>query len=446
MQQNIKGLLCSLLYQLLEASDALVDYITSHFNDITRKESYTDWAIPELKQVCFQALQSFGRPLCIFIDGLDEVDPKDGIFDLFEVLDVIKQSPSTKLCLSSRPEPPIVRRLERYPQLRIQDLTLEDLWTYATGKLQFPTSYSGSKYSRARHDIICGLVKKAEGVFLWLCLAVKSLNAGLDNEDQLEEVAQRAECLPPDLARLYMGMWTRFNEDHAVYRQNAALYLKLVIASLAAPWDPLREGLSCLTQPNITVFEMAIAIASSEFRFELTMPTAENLANSCRDTIHLIQTRCAGLLEISFQPKPTHLSVELLHPRPKFSTVVPFINGSQTIKFIHRTAYDFLIDTAEGGDILSADATSEQSLYLKLFRAGLSARYLFPHLKFGKSPCLELYTEELSEIWHLADSCQDSALDAQLQEIGTFLELSGSLGGLTLHWGDRHKSNILQKD
>lgn len=37
MQQNIKGLLCSLLYQLVESNDALIDYIISHFNDVMQK-------------------------------------------------------------------------------------------------------------------------------------------------------------------------------------------------------------------------------------------------------------------------------------------------------------------------------------------------------------------------------------------------------------------------
>jgi hypothetical protein len=143
MQQNIKGLLCSLLYQLVDANDALTEYIASHFNDVMRKDTYTDWATTELKQVCVQALRNFGRPLCIFVDGLDEVDPRDGIFELFEVVDIIRQSPSIKLCLSSRPEAPIVKRLGRYPQLRIQDLTWGDLWTYAECRLLFPTLYLG---------------------------------------------------------------------------------------------------------------------------------------------------------------------------------------------------------------------------------------------------------------------------------------------------------------
>lgn len=375
MQQDIKGLLCSLLYQLVEANDALIEYITSHFKNFTQKDNYTDWAIPELKQVCFQSLQNFGRPLCIFMDGLDEVDPTDGILELFEVVNVIKQTPGTKLCLSSRPEPPIVKRLEMYPQLRIQDLTLGDLCTYAEGKLQFPTLYSADEHEQARQYIIHELVRKAEGVFLWLCLAVKSLNAGLDNEDHLEEVAQRAECLPPDLSRLYGDMWSRFNEDHAIYHQSTALYLKLVITSLKPPWKESGERLYFLVHSDITVLEMAIAMASPEFRLEIAIPTAEKLASACRDTLRLILTQCAGLLEIVVQPRHTRL-LDPGDSRHEFNTITPFGDGSQTVRFIHRTAFDFLTDTIEGSAILSADVTSEQSRGMKLFRAGLSARYL----------------------------------------------------------------------
>lgn len=74
MQQNIKGLLCSLLYQLVETNNTLIEVIVRITNNAMRKDACTDWDILELKNACFQALQNFGRPLCIFIDGLDEVD------------------------------------------------------------------------------------------------------------------------------------------------------------------------------------------------------------------------------------------------------------------------------------------------------------------------------------------------------------------------------------
>ncbi|KAH8680566.1 hypothetical protein BX600DRAFT_941 [Xylariales sp. PMI_506] len=92
MQQNIRGVLCSLLYQLLSVKYALIDDIISNMNDIALKENYTDWSVQELKLTFHLALQTFGRPLCIFLDGLDEVDPSDGILDLFEVVDMLRQS------------------------------------------------------------------------------------------------------------------------------------------------------------------------------------------------------------------------------------------------------------------------------------------------------------------------------------------------------------------
>jgi hypothetical protein len=443
MQQNIKGLLCSLLYQLVEAEDALIENIASYFTDIARKETHTDWSMLELKHVCTQSLLNFGRPLCIFIDGLDEVDPRDGILGLFEVLDTIKQSPSTKLCLASRPEPPIVKRLGGYHQLQIQDLTLEDLWIYANGRLQFPTLYSGERYEQARHNIKRGLIEKSEGVFLWLCLAVKSLNAGLDNEDHLEDVFQRAESLPPDLARLYMDMWTRFNEDHAVYRQSAALYFKLVMASKRPPEEKWHLPI-LTTESDITIFEMALATALPEFRPELDIPTAEELTNACIDTIRFVQMRCAGMLEIVVQPRSIRANERGGYAKPELSTVVPFGNGSQTIRFIHRTAFDFLTDTPEGRTILNADVTSEQSVCLKLFRAVCSRRYFFPDSPHPSS--LQIFTSKLSNIWHMAGSCPNSALDIQLQETMTFLEHWGASKSLERDWVPRHTLPIIGKD
>lgn len=41
MQQNIKGLLCSLLHQLVEANGELIEHIVGPFDDAIRKETYT---------------------------------------------------------------------------------------------------------------------------------------------------------------------------------------------------------------------------------------------------------------------------------------------------------------------------------------------------------------------------------------------------------------------
>jgi len=435
MQQNIKGLLCSLLYQLLETGDALIETIAPVIDDGVRKDTYTDWDILELKNVCFLALQLFGRPLCLFIDGLDEVDPKDGILELFEVVNAIKQFPTTKLCLSSRPEPPIVKRLAAYPQLQIHDSTWKDLWTYTQGKLQFPTSYLSHQSASIWLEIIDYLVRKSEGVFLWLCLAVKNLSAGLDNDDVLETVLHRAERLPPDLTHLYMDMWARLNEDHAIYRQSAALCFKLVIASVRTTPGPV--NVPRLHTIPLTVLEMAIAADTPGSSPDALLLSAEEWARAWNrahtastNIMHLVWTRCAGLLDIVSSPPSPGICKDLLAPFPgsEFGKVKAFGDGSLTIRFIHRTAFDFLRDTTEGRTILSTDATSEQALSLRLFRGALWTEYLIR----PSTGSFETFMQELSHIWYWGGSCPDSTLVAQFENTARLLEHLGTSGVLEL--------------
>lgn len=437
MQQNIKGLLCNLLYQILEVDAALIENMTSHFPETRHKSMHTDWSVSELTRVFLALLKGSEKPICIFLDGLDEVDPDDGIFDLFEVIDNIRHTPRTKLCLSSRPEPPIRKRLTDYPQLRLQDLTLGDTWTYAKGMLKFPSFRSGDKHRMARDMILRDLVEKAEGVFLWLCLAVKTLNAGLDNGDSLEEVVCRANGLPTSLVDLYKDIWSRANRYHAVYRQEAALYFKTVLAS-KTPF-PGSLSLYCMTQPDISVFEMALARSTAESRLQNDLIPAEKLYNLCSETERRIQTRCAGLLEIGKSGKISKSYGVGCLRRPGYDELLQFADGSMTIKFIHRSAFDFLRDTAEGQDILSNDTTSERSIYTNIFKACLSSRYLLCPVSV-RPPCLEAYISELGQIWNLPGS-HDTSHQLLLYETAAFLEHAGSSGHLKLYWQCRHKSS-----
>ncbi|KAF2968298.1 hypothetical protein GQX73_g5272 [Xylaria multiplex] len=346
IQQNIKGLLCNLLHQIIEADTTLVEYMTSHFAEIRRKSTHTDWSVPELTGILLTLMENFEKPACIFLDGLDEVDPDEGILELFEVIEKIRQIPTTKLCLSSRPEPPIRKRLTDYPQLRLEDLTQGDTWSYAKGMLKFPSPYSEGKYRIARHEILRGLVEKAEGVFLWLCLAIKTLSAGLENGDSPEEVALRANDLPTRLLEIGPS-----EEDSETYG-------------------------------------------------------------------------------------PEHIR------RPGYENIPHFGDGSRTIKFIHRSAFDFLTDTAEGQDILSKDETSERFIYVNIFKAGLSSRYLLRPSSMRRLD-LERCIGELGRIWNIPGDHRNFE-NLMLYETALFLESFGSSGDLILGWQRRHKSTALE--
>lgn len=227
LQQNIKGLLCSLLYQLLQNSVTALNTVLSSVPDSNIKDTETDWSAAELMELCLQVACAYDRPLCVFLDGLDEVDPKDGVISLLHFIDKLSRCSNTKICLSSRPEPLLQTRLSNYPRLRLQDLNRGDLQLYARDHVMFLDDHI------AEHDgdPVVSLIDKAEGVFLWLVLATKSINKGVEYGDATATFQERIDRLPGDLISLYKDMWKRACEDDPlVYRQTAALYFKLLLA------------------------------------------------------------------------------------------------------------------------------------------------------------------------------------------------------------------------
>ena len=101
-------------------------------------------------------LQISIRPSCLFIDGLDEVDPSDGQLWLIDLLRDLQSIPRLKLCVSSRPEPLLQQYLKQFPMFEIQDLTYADIWLFASHTLRslFPETHLNSEVEEYRHLIL----------------------------------------------------------------------------------------------------------------------------------------------------------------------------------------------------------------------------------------------------------------------------------------------------
>jgi hypothetical protein len=105
MQCNTKGLLCTLLYQLLQQDEDGI-WMTELFrrnHSLKNKESDSNWSEAELKKALSMTLHltSLSHQICIFLDGLDEVRQSDGKHKLLNLLDWFKSSAPLKLCVSS---------------------------------------------------------------------------------------------------------------------------------------------------------------------------------------------------------------------------------------------------------------------------------------------------------------------------------------------------------
>ena len=379
MQKNVKGFICSLLYQLLLENASMIDVLLEKDRERGLKDSEADWSVRDLRKAFFQVLGEYDKPICLFIDGIDEIDTQQGVQDLLDILEELKKVPNLKMCVTSRVDQTIYDRLNGCPQLRIHDLTLNDLHTYAVNNLRVPPDHPSEFTEIEVLLIISLLIQKADGVFLWLCLAVSSVNRGLCNEDDYTTLIERINSLPSDLVDLYRDMWARMNDDQGIYRKKAAMYFNLVIAaSKIPPRDEHLNTPSSFMWSGMTILEMRMASippSDSFFSFK-TGPSAKVLLKQCQNTEKSLRICCAGLLEISEKPLgPSYKGKEFaVFHKKEFQPLLPYILGERSLRFLHRTAYDFMTDTAEGREILAFDDTPTELLQLRALKASLAVR------------------------------------------------------------------------
>lgn len=367
MQRNMEGLLCSLLYQLLENNLNALKEVMSFVPG--SKSSHTDWSHAELQSSVAKALDSYDNGVCLFLDGIDEIKPEDGTKDgIPEFLDwaiELSQRSKIKLVLASRPDPHILTtRLSRYPRLRLQDLNYQDLMTYAEGRVKIPEK----NISAENKDLIRSLAYKAEGVFLWLILAIKSVNEGFRNDDSVETLQERIDCLPQGLDSLYKDMWARAGADNpAEYRQTAALYFKLLLAS------------KTLEDSAITAFEVMLATTglADSVLHAIADPSKlvreDDMLQQYRRVQKKLNIYCVGLIETMKHDHHRGPAADYSWYGHVYDRIFEVAVAVTTkLDFVHRTARDFLTDTKSGREILAFDTSSELFIECRLLHARLA--------------------------------------------------------------------------
>ncbi|KAL8964240.1 MAG: hypothetical protein Q9183_004592, partial [Haloplaca sp. 2 TL-2023] len=226
MQSSLKGFLCSIIHQVLNAHFDLVDASLSIDPNLSRKRSTEDWSNEELHKLLRRTIAILKQPMCIFIDGLDEFDQDNDPNTLLGLIEELASAPTIKLCVSSRPENYLTKHLRRYKQLQLQDLTIDDMRLCIEDTLNrtrekcTPAVVSDEYVEK----IIRKIMQKAEGVFLWVHYALASLVKGMRNDDDFGDLLGRIEELPKGMYELYLNMWNRLNGDQDRYRQEAATY------------------------------------------------------------------------------------------------------------------------------------------------------------------------------------------------------------------------------
>ncbi|OCT46720.1 hypothetical protein CLCR_01785 [Cladophialophora carrionii] len=377
-QRSLKGALCALLYQLVSMHPEIATEILRHEPLLSRRDSAADWSQADLINLAPKMFSTFNGHIALFIDGLDEFDRDEDIKALFDLLHSLTKTSRVKICFSSRPERQLELELGHLPQLRLQDMTSHGMRLYITNELwpSFP-HWSSAEID----DFVEKIVHKADGVFLWVDLVTKNLQQGSLHSDSYGVLNERLEVLPAKMEALYEHMWRSLNGDEHLptYRRQAALFfsfhahfpLSLVDFVLATDEDLC--GLAYdMTQADIVI---------------------EKLHRACVQMNSLLQTRCAGLLEIGPQevtnPKwvpwlygegeadLNFLTAEFETDSNDIDQIVRLsraLKNLGTVRFFHRTARDFLLDKPAGQELMKQHPLSGQDQARRLLKAHLATR------------------------------------------------------------------------
>ncbi|KAI0903024.1 hypothetical protein F4823DRAFT_569099 [Ustulina deusta] len=175
-----------------------------------------------------------GCKICLFVDGLNECDGDHA--QLVSVIRRISDLKNIKICASSRPWLDFSDAFENSPwKLCFQDLTYADIRQFVEDNLQDDTRFNRLQQRNryAADELASEITKRANGVFLWVFLVVRSILRGLGNEDTISDLQRRLRELLSDLQEYFDRMLTTI--EGVYIKRVARLFLTMSYARTSFP-------------------------------------------------------------------------------------------------------------------------------------------------------------------------------------------------------------------
>ncbi|KAI8623606.1 hypothetical protein F5Y19DRAFT_492432 [Xylariaceae sp. FL1651] len=300
MQRSLQGLVQTILYQIIRSCPLLIPIIApDRWANALNKAAQDPWTWEEATATLdrFIKQKKIRCATCLFIDGLDEFDGDH--MEMVKILSRVSETLNMKLCLASRPYNVFVDAYGQSPNrmIRLQDLTREDIRQYVYDNFQTHSSLSRTSIYTGQYEVLVGdIVNKAEGVFLWVYLVVRSLKVGFTNADTVSKLQQRLQKLPSDLSE-YFAYILRSVDD--VYWEDTAKVFQMVVSSQYG----LPPGVLSVLDEDDSDFCLNVEIRQ--------IPLHEYNEN-VQIIERRLSARCKGLLEIRETPGSTWGSADYI--------------------------------------------------------------------------------------------------------------------------------------
>ena len=314
LQKSQEGLLRSLLYEILRQCPNMIPDVLSERWALCEQSNpaFCEWSRTELVNALtkFSSQLTMPKGACLFIDGLDEYDGDH--VELIHLLQGFSQPKNIKICASSRPWNVFGTAFGggSRPMIRLQDLTRNDIKLYIRETLEQNDLFNQLRKRENAHcvELVEEVANKAQGVFLWVFLVVRSLITGLTNADRITDLRRRLRLLPADLESYFRHMLANIDP---FYEEQTAQTFKIALH---------------VSEPqNIMTYVMVDELGEDpEFALHLDIREWQSteIRSQTESMVLRINARGMGLLEVV----PNKDSDGL---------------GGDEVDFLHRTVRDF---------------------------------------------------------------------------------------------------------
>jgi hypothetical protein len=307
LQKSIEGLLRSLLFEVFVQHPDLIPTAVPERWEAARNRVagggrlttperasapmtiHRSWTTREMVEALerLASNQSDAPRFCFFIDGLDEYDGNHQ--EVASMLSRLASYRNFKVCVSSRPWNVFEDEFGHDPKRKIyiHELTRRDIQRYVTATLQRSSHWRKASTADPRYfqELMNTIVDQAQGVFLWVTIAVQSLLQGLANGDSLSLLEKRIKGFPCELGPFFRHILTSI---HPVYYQRMALYFHVL---LEAPDHLLLMHYSFLDQ----CFESSL---KDMICFPVQPLNTHEVSGRHQIMERRLNARCMGLIEI----------------------------------------------------------------------------------------------------------------------------------------------------
>ena len=301
LQKSQEGLLRSLLFTLFQAAP----------DQIPPGSPVADLASPWTTRNLLDLLKrltedaALRTKFCFFIDGIDEYDGEPRA--ITQAVRALSALQNVKVCCSSRPWNAFEVELGSKTDyvLQLHEHTYRDIENFVqqalrTDELFVELEKANSQYSTMSSQ----LVERAQGVFLWVSLAVTGITDNIHNGDTADEIQKRIEDIPADLDDFFNRI---LHSIPKFYQQQSS---KLLLMALEATEPLPLVATYLIIDENMDAFP----------------DTTEDWKVKLLEMRKRLKARCLDFLEV--------------HERKRWRSL-PLTLGF-TVCVVHRTVFDYL--------------------------------------------------------------------------------------------------------